>query len=231
MNSSGMALWGAVGILAVLIVGTVMYYSFAQFAPAPGPVACTADAMLCPDGSYVGRTGPNCEFVCPGATSTPGSTPVAGAGEHCGGFIQNAPVCASGYYCRLDTSRPDTGGTCVADTSGGGGGGFAEYHSGISGTVMLGPTCPVERNPPDPECADRPYETEVVVYRAGDTTRVIASARSNAEGIYSFSLPPGQYVVGAGDGRSMLPRCTNESVTVPPAAYATANISCDTGIR
>lgn len=28
-------------------------------------VACTMDAMECPDGSYVGRTGPNCEFVCP----------------------------------------------------------------------------------------------------------------------------------------------------------------------
>ena len=31
----------------------------------PLPVACTMDAMQCPDGSYVGRTGPNCEFVCP----------------------------------------------------------------------------------------------------------------------------------------------------------------------
>ena len=30
------------------------------------PVACTMDAMMCPDGSYVGRTGPNCEFeACP----------------------------------------------------------------------------------------------------------------------------------------------------------------------
>ncbi|MEZ4103995.1 MAG: Gmad2 immunoglobulin-like domain-containing protein [Candidatus Paceibacterota bacterium] len=28
-------------------------------------VACTMDAMQCPDGSFVGRTGPNCEFVCP----------------------------------------------------------------------------------------------------------------------------------------------------------------------
>jgi hypothetical protein len=28
-----------------------------------GLVACTADAMQCPDGSYVGRTGPNCEFA------------------------------------------------------------------------------------------------------------------------------------------------------------------------
>lgn len=29
-------------------------------------VACTQEAKLCPDGSYVGRTGPNCEFSpCP----------------------------------------------------------------------------------------------------------------------------------------------------------------------
>lgn len=30
------------------------------------PVACTMEAKLCPDGSAVGRTGPNCEFApCP----------------------------------------------------------------------------------------------------------------------------------------------------------------------
>src|SRR3989344_5945198 len=33
----------------------------------PSPKACTMEAKLCPDGSYVGRTGPNCEFAkCPG---------------------------------------------------------------------------------------------------------------------------------------------------------------------
>jgi len=32
-------------------------------------VACTADAKQCSDGSYVGRSGPNCEFVCPTVTS------------------------------------------------------------------------------------------------------------------------------------------------------------------
>jgi hypothetical protein len=39
----------------------------AEFAPAqPKPVACTMEAKMCPDGSYVGRTGPNCEFeACP----------------------------------------------------------------------------------------------------------------------------------------------------------------------
>lgn len=30
----------------------------------PNPIACTMDAKMCPDGTYVGRSGPNCEFVC-----------------------------------------------------------------------------------------------------------------------------------------------------------------------
>lgn len=30
-------------------------------------IFCTMDAKMCPDGSYVGRVGPNCEFAaCPG---------------------------------------------------------------------------------------------------------------------------------------------------------------------
>ena len=32
----------------------------------PEGVACTMEAKLCPDGSHVGRSGPNCEFTaCP----------------------------------------------------------------------------------------------------------------------------------------------------------------------
>ncbi len=42
---------------------------FAQNTNAPAetgePVMCTMDVMECPDGSYVGRTGPQCEFICP----------------------------------------------------------------------------------------------------------------------------------------------------------------------
>jgi len=34
------------------------------------PVACTADATQCPDGSYVGRSSPKCEFICPANIST-----------------------------------------------------------------------------------------------------------------------------------------------------------------
>lgn len=28
-------------------------------------IVCTQDAKLCPDGTWVGRSGPKCEFVCP----------------------------------------------------------------------------------------------------------------------------------------------------------------------
>lgn len=36
--------------------------------PADNQVMCTMDAMQCADGSWVGRSRPNCEFVCPAAT-------------------------------------------------------------------------------------------------------------------------------------------------------------------
>jgi len=37
----------------------------------PGPI-CTRDAQLCPDGSAVGRTGPDCSFPpCPGDQTMP----------------------------------------------------------------------------------------------------------------------------------------------------------------
>ena len=44
-------------------------------APVPPPemTVCTMDAMICPDGSAVGRSGPNCEFdPCP-ESSEPGT--------------------------------------------------------------------------------------------------------------------------------------------------------------
>jgi hypothetical protein len=34
---------------------------------------CTTDAMQCSDGSWVGRSGPNCQFVCPTGTTTQGT--------------------------------------------------------------------------------------------------------------------------------------------------------------
>ncbi len=54
-------------IIAIVIVsvGTTIWW-FGTHKSQEEQVYCTQDAKLCPDGSYVGRVAPNCEFaVCP----------------------------------------------------------------------------------------------------------------------------------------------------------------------
>lgn len=55
-------------VLIVILVGIGLYLAFIyKTKPSqPDVVYCTQDAKMCPDGSYVGRTGPKCEFApCP----------------------------------------------------------------------------------------------------------------------------------------------------------------------
>src|SRR5207253_9569337 len=54
----------------------------------------------------------------------------------------------------------------VAPPGGNGSGGGTGVKQGIRGTVLLGPICPVERIPPDPQCADKPYAASLVVTAA-----------------------------------------------------------------
>ncbi len=55
-------------LVVILLIGGGYY-----FIQSPkGEVACSAEAKLCPDGSAVGRSGPNCEFAaCPDTGVTP----------------------------------------------------------------------------------------------------------------------------------------------------------------
>lgn len=55
-------------VVGILVAGTGAFLFLKN--QAPEPVFCTQEAKQCPDGSYVGRTGPNCEFAkCPSAGS------------------------------------------------------------------------------------------------------------------------------------------------------------------
>jgi len=58
--------------LAIILVPSYMYYTRKpdRSPIVPGrdgeTIVCSSDAKLCPDGSYVGRVGPRCEFAkCP----------------------------------------------------------------------------------------------------------------------------------------------------------------------
>ncbi|MHB8710597.1 MAG: hypothetical protein ACYC6X_03555 [Minisyncoccota bacterium] len=110
-----------------------------------------------------------------------------------------------------------------------GGGSIVPYNSGVQGTVSLGPTCPVMRVPPDPQCADKLYATAIAVYRAGSQSAFLMG-NSDANGIFKFSLPPGAYTLQATNGK-IFPRCASVSIEVPASGYASTTISCDTGIR
>ena len=74
----------AVASVVFIVAFALFFFGFFYFfgadgAQNPNQTACTAEAKLCPDGSAVGRTGPNCEFAaCPGVseTNTPGWQPL-----------------------------------------------------------------------------------------------------------------------------------------------------------
>ena len=141
-------------------------------------IVCTLEAKLCPDGSYVGRTGPNCEFAaCPAPIPPPPAT------------------------------------------------------SGITGKVLLGPTCPVERIPPDPACADKPYSSNFIVVPTLNPNAIV-EFKSDAEGRFTLTLTPGDYIIKPLKGTNILPVCRDsETITVVANQYANVTIDCDTGIR
>lgn len=61
----------AIVIVAAIIALFLMRADDARMLEPDEGVACTMEAKICPDGSSVGRTGPDCQFApCPGQTDT-----------------------------------------------------------------------------------------------------------------------------------------------------------------
>ncbi len=48
-------------VVLIILIGGVLYFN--KDTNNSGNLACTTEAKICPDGSSVGRTGPNCEFA------------------------------------------------------------------------------------------------------------------------------------------------------------------------
>ncbi|HJT63202.1 MAG TPA: carboxypeptidase-like regulatory domain-containing protein [Candidatus Limnocylindria bacterium] len=64
--------------------------------------------------------------------------------------------------------------------------------SGITGTVVAGPTCPVVTDPPDPSCADQPVADAELVITTPDGSEV-GRTMSDAAGNFGITLAPGTY--------------------------------------
>jgi hypothetical protein len=130
----------------------------------------------------------------------------------------------------------------LADGSGGGpgaGGGVppvaipADGGPWIAGLAHAGPACPVERIPPDPACADRPVAGAGVTIRDTDG-RVVSQAVTSPDGTFLAAVPAGgSYVIEAQPVEGLLGTPPPFEVLVGDgaAAWATADLAYDTGIR
>jgi hypothetical protein len=103
--------------------------------------------------------------------------------------------------------------------------------TGVRGTVSAGPTCPVERNPPDPACAPRLIAGAILVVTDAGGAEV-ARATSAEDGTFSIELVPGAYRLTAQpfEGLMGTPEPMDFDV-VAGEPMTELQVSYDTGIR
>ena len=100
----------------------------------------------------------------------------------------------------------------------------------VHGQVLLGPTCPVERIPPDPACAPKPYKTKIQIFATTVSAHPYKFVVTDAAGKFNFSIKPGSYVLRA-NGGSVYPRCADLPIKVLARKTLNVKMTCDTGIR
>lgn len=99
----------------------------------------------------------------------------------------------------------------------------------IYGDVIIGPTCPVERMPPDPNCADKPFEGEFALTSA-DGSNVIKNFSSDANGKFSFEVARGEYLIRLAKP-NIMPSCFSDVIKLEANSSVYVVVSCDSGIR
>ena len=104
-----------------------------------------------------------------------------------------------------------------------------DHRGGVQGTVTVGPMCPVERDPPDPDCADQPLATHLAAM-SEDGQRTFLEFDSDSQGRFFIKLEPGPYVIRSA-GPNMYPYCQSEPFTVVEKLLGAVHVDCDSGIR
>jgi hypothetical protein len=102
--------------------------------------------------------------------------------------------------------------------------------TGIAGVALAGPTCPVERVPPDPACAARPVAGATIVIRDASGSEV-ARVATAADGSFFVQLSAGDYAVEPQPAEGLLGTAGPQSVTVQEGTATTVQLDYDTGIR
>jgi hypothetical protein len=100
----------------------------------------------------------------------------------------------------------------------------------LTGQVLIGPTCPVARPNPPPECADRPYQASISV-QPPDGSQELLRFDTDDSGNFSVELSPGDYLLVplTPPGR-ILPRGQPQLVSLDPGATSSVTLHFDSGL-
>jgi hypothetical protein len=102
--------------------------------------------------------------------------------------------------------------------------------SGVDGFVTIGPTCPVMQAPPSDACADKPYETTLVLASTIIGRNGGVLIKSDAQGHFSQNLGAGTYTIRA-QSSDVLPRLSPIRFMVEEGKRTKVNVPFDSGIR
>jgi hypothetical protein len=104
----------------------------------------------------------------------------------------------------------------------------------LHGHIDIGPLCPVERNPPDPNCqpTEETYKAwPISIWTQDRKTKIRFAIAADAQGEYDVDLPVGKYYLGLdkgdGIGGSNLPAL----IEIKKDKTTEFNITIDTGMR
>jgi hypothetical protein len=104
-----------------------------------------------------------------------------------------------------------------------------------SGTILVvamsGPTCPVETDPPDPDCAPRPVAGAPIRVVAEGDGATVAEGVTNADGRLTLEVPAGDYIVTAGPVEGLMAAPQPALVSVLAGLTIEVPLGYDTGIR
>jgi hypothetical protein len=99
----------------------------------------------------------------------------------------------------------------------------------VSGRVVAGAVCPVETDPPDPNCAPRPVAGAQLRFETGAGDGVVAT--TDADGVFRIEIPVGTVLVTPEPVEGLMGTPEPFEVTLTETGLDMEPIEYDTGIR
>lgn len=97
-------------------------------------------------------------------------------------------------------------------------------------TALAGPTCPVETDPPSPDCAPRPVDGAVIVVADPDGTER-ARGSTGSDGTVTIEVAAGDLTLSPQPVEGLLGTADPVTVTVTDGQTLPVTVDYDTGIR